>query len=761
MPITTSKYINNSDLKTSYIGLFNYKREARGRNDTAIDMYGLLFISSEVEIAGDKLTKFAWDGVIEGFEYSKTDSVNESLKLGLTESTRRVKQLIINDNNIGEHGVDINFTIFVANKGGIYIGVLGESDIFVYKKGRLVDVFEMLSSKKAKTAAIAIETGDLVISSTKGFLKENMNKLISARDRDELVFALGELGKEVGDDTGLVVFSKDKDEEGIVKPLPVEVKNIVRKITIPMKEPSTSDYVPVTKVPKSIFKPAKDERDLRDIFTKMFKKLSFIKKGAVKVGSFSAPLLNKVGSKIGSLLKKSSSTIKMGISDRFGKKRWFKKVSAKFSQSTFGKIKNNKFKEFKIDGYKQRGTRLHRLKIVVLVFLGIAVLVGGIKFTIDQKESREKSKNANEVFTLVEGLLKDAQSKIGTDRESAELNIFKASGELAKVPEDLSVKDTKRFDELKGQVLGVEDSLFKKVRVSMTNGLIEKYYDTFNFNQDSNPDDIGIYRDPNGNEYLVITDLGAKSVFTISLYDKKVANVPDENKVLDKPSKVYVRPKGIFILDLTSGILKAEASNEGFKSLNKLSGLGIQSIGAKDIAEFAVLTDNENAYVLDREKKSLLKSINYDGGYSLSSPYFTKDEYAKANDVLSDLSVYILAQAENGIYRYVSTGKGMVEAPITLTGLDTPLKNPKYGYTVDNLNNGLFIFDGEDRRVLKFEKPIESGEKRHPNEYLLLNQYVFEGSESNVWKNVKDIVVDYSEEYLYMLDGTTIWKIKL
>ncbi len=761
MAITTSKYINNSDLKTSYIGLFNYKRDARGRNDTAIDMYGLMYVSSEVEIPGDKLTKFAWDGVIEGFEYSKTDSVNESLKLGLIESTRRVKQLITNDNNIGEHGVDINFTIFIANRDGVYIGVIGESDIFVYKKGRLVDIFEMLSSKNAKTAAIAIDVGDLIVTSTNGFLKDNMNKLISTRDRDELVFALEEIGKEVGDDKGLVVFSKEEEiGKAIEAPLFEEkIKNPKSRLSI--KEPSTSDFIPISKIPKSIFKSPKGEKDLREILSKILKRFSIIKVGVSKVGSFSSPIFTKVGGKIVSLLKNAFSVTKISLSNSLGKKRWFKKVSAKFSQSTLGKKKNTEFKEFKIDGYKEKSTRLQRVKIIVLVFLGICMLVGGVKFTLDQKEAREKSRNANEIFTSVEGLLKDAQSKLGTDRESAELNIFKASGELAKIPQDLSVKDTNRLKELKGQVLGVEDSLFKKVRVSISNGLIEKYYDTFNFNQDSKPDDIGIYRDVNGNEYLVITDLGAKSVFTLSLYDKKVSNIPDENNVLDRPSKVYVRPKGIFVLDLTNGILKADVTDGGFKSLKKLSGLSIQSIGAKDIAEFAVLTDNENSYVLDREKKTLLKSINYDGGYSLSSPYFTKDEYVKANDVLSDLSVYILAQAENGIYRYVSTGKGMVESPITLTGLDTPLKNPKCGHTVDNLNNGLFIFDSEDKRVLKFEKPIESGEKRHPNEFLLLNQYVFEGGDSGVWKNVKDIVVDYREEYLYMLDGTTIWKIEL
>lgn len=758
MPITASKYINNSDLKTSYIGLFNYKREARGKKDSEVDMYGLLFVSSKVEIPGDKLTKFAWDGIVDGFEYSKTDSRNESLKLGLTEATRRVKQLIVNDPEIGTHGVEVDFTVFVSNNSGLYIGLLGESDIYVYKGGRLVDIYDMLMSKRAKTAAVAIEDGDIVFCSTKGFLKDNIQKLISTKNREELIAVLEELGKEVGNDTGLVVFTKCKDEilarvEEIKK-----VEDIEKKHKL-IKEPQDTDYISENKLTKKIFKTPGEDRDLKEVISKVLKRFSFVKTGLKQVYTSITPAVKKAGGKIGDSFRNLYSKSREGVSSRFGKKRWFKKVSATVSQSNLGKRDNKKFESFKIDGYKQRGTRLHRFKILFFVFLGIALVVGGIKFTLDQKEAREIRKSANEIFSSVEKLVKDAQSKIGTDRNSTETYIFEASEKLSNVPENLGEKDVKKYEELLGQVLGIQDSLYKKIRVSLSNGLIEGYYDTFNFNQDSKPDDIAIFRNKNGSEYLIVTDLGTKSVYTISLYDKKVENLNDANKVLSKPSKVYTRSTGIFILDLESGVLKASANDVGFDPLVKLSGLSIQSIGADEIVEFAVLTENENAYILDRGQKTLLKSVNYEGGYSLASSYLSKDEYVKANDVFSDLSVYITAEGENGIYRYVSSMGSMVEAPITLTGLDIPIGNAKYGYTADNLNTGLYIFDETNRRVLKFEKPMESGEKRHPNELLLLNQYIFD--DDGGWKSVKDIVVDYKEENLYILDGTTIWKVRL
>ena len=58
-----------------------------------------------------------------------------------------------------------------------------------------------------------------------------------------------------------------------------------------------------------------------------------------------------------------------------------------------------------------------------------------------------------------------------------------------------------------------------------------------------------------------------------------------------------------------------------------------------------------------------------------------------------------------------------------------------------------------------FEKPMESGEKRHPNEMLLLRQYVYDNEKA--WNKVVDIVADFDENNAYILDDTTIWKVKL
>ncbi len=766
MPVNVLKYIHNSETKNSQISLFNYKSMPRENESSAFEIFGFFSASSDVEIPGDQVLKFAWDGFVDGFEYSKTNSISESLKLGLGEAVSRAKQLIVNDKSIGEHGVNVNFTVFVFTEEGVYVSAFGDGDIFIYKQGKLINLLEMIKSKGAKTAAVVMDEDDLMFASSSGYLSNNMLKLISTKNKDEMITALEELGKEVKEDTGMVAFWKEikaknpyKKEAPLVSSINKRKKHKTHGDL--SQEPPDTDYIPTSKISKKVFKPIAHEQDLKDFLYEVAKKLEPFKKHVSK-GFFAS--VNFFGEIFEKIKKKGGKIIfgfRMKISSKFGRERWFKKVSAKISQSGLQKRRNRAFKGFKIDGYKDRTLRSKRFKQLALTSVVVCSLVFGVKFTIDQKDSRERRKMANLTFVKVEDLLNDAQSKLGTSREDVEMSVYQAAEELKKVPSDLGEEEKRKLDELQAQVLGIQDSLYKRVRLSLSNGSIEKFYSTYTYNTDSDPQDIAIFKNPSGaTESLIVSDWGTKSILKISLYDNTKENIPDDNKLIDKPFRVYARPDSIFVFDLTNGILKSEYKNGSFQSFVKLSGLGIESIKAKDPVEFAMITFNENAYILDRGQRALLRSVNYEGGYSLISPYLEKDEYVVANDVFADnMSIYITAEVENGLFRYVNNNNKMVESPVKLTGLDTPIKNALCGHSRDSLDQNLFIFDAGEKRLLMFEKPMESGEKRHPNEMLLLRQYVYD--KSDAWNKVKDIVADYDEKNAYILDDTTIWKVKL
>ena len=747
MPISASQYLNNSDGEKNFTGVFHYTRPTRGKHEESVEIYGLLSVGSEVSIPGQRIAKFAWDGLVDGFEYSNAGSLNESLKVGLNEATRRIKQLIVNDKEIASHGVDVNISVFVSTSSGMYVGSLGESDIYIYKNGKIVDISEMLKSKGAKTAGLVVEDSDLLFTSTNSFVKNHISNLMGLANKEGLVDALDNIANDLGIGEGLLIFVKDEevvDKEEVVEEIPVEENEevIVKKEEVLKSERDT---------------------DLKSFLSNIFLKVkTFLKKIKVPklgIGSFFG--------KVYGAIKNVFRSISGKVVELLGKKRWFKRVSAKVSQSgiSVGK-KREGFKGFAVDGYKVKNKKVQRFKIAALVVLGIVLLVSGVKFTMDQKEAKQISNEANRIFTMVEDFVSQAEQKARTDRDSSETFIFRAKDELAKVPDELNKKDLEKYEDLEGRVLGIEDSLYKITGLIESDSSIETYLDTrLAFGEGSKPSDIAIYQDDSGNEYLLVVDSSLKGVFRVSLYDKEVKRLPDSEKVLQDPKFIYVGKSGVFVLDSRIGVARAEFDESGwFKSFVKLTGLGIENIGAEDIAEFAVLTDSDNVYVLDRESGSLMKSSNFGSGYGLSFAYIKSDDFKEANEVFADLSVYVLTSGENGLHRYVYSffESKQVSAPLEVLGLNGSFKDLRYGYTRVDLNYDLYLFDQEDMRVMRFEKPIEGGgEIRHPNQIVLENQYLYRGDREGVWDSVKDFVVNREQKFMYILDSSTVWKIRL
>jgi len=759
MYITASQYLNNSDSKKLYTGVFHYTRPVRGKYDKNIEIYGLFSVKSDVDIPGANIAKFAWDGLVDGFEYSKADSTNEALKIALNEATRRIKQLITNDKNISDHGVDINFSVFVSGASSLYVGYLGDSDIYIYKKGKIVDIYEMLSKKGAKTAGLLLEDEDILISSTKGFVKNGMGSLMGLPNSKSILEKLDEMAHELGDGEGILIFTKSGEMED------QEVALVESDVEIDEK----GDIVVDKKVVEEKSIKNSKQLDIKEIV------LSF-KTFSLNIGEKISPLLIRIRPafervkasfrNIGYLIKRIFRNILSSINEKFTKQRWYKRVAAKFSQSEINITRKNEFKGFKVDGYKIKNKKIERFKIVGLIFLGIVVVVGGVRFTMDQREARAISKQANEIFNSVESSVTSAEKKARTDRAGAEILLFKAQSELGDLPEGLSEKDKRKYKEIEERVLGIQDDLYKRVGLVDSDGSIESFIGTrLVFGEGSKPQDIAIYQDSRANEYLLVVDSGLKAVFRVSLYDKEVKRLLDPEKILQEPAMIYTGKSGIFILDLKVGVVRAEYDSEGwFKPFTKLTGLGIDNIEANDIAEFAVLTDIDNVYILDRDVGVLLKSNNFGTGYGLSFGYLTDESFKQANDIMADLSIYILTSGADGLKRYIYSFSESKQIParLDIVGLDAEFKNLAYGYTRGDLNYDLYLFDSEDRRIMRFVKPIEGGRDiRHPNQAVLKNQYVYRGSREKVFENVKDFVVNRDQKTLYMLDSSTVWKIRL
>lgn len=756
MLITASQYLNNLNTEKHYTGVFHYTRPVRSKHDRFVEIYGLLSVKSDVVIPSGNIAKFAWDGIVDGFEYSKVDSMNEALKISLTEATRRIKQLISNDKKISEYGVDVSITVFVSSPSGMYIGYLGECDIYIYKDGKIVNIYEMLMKKDAKTAGLLLESDDIIFSSTEGFFKRNMEKIVGLPHAISIAGKIDEISNDLKDGEGLLFFTKSNESQDLER-IPLEEDLEFKEVADTDSKIEKKVYISSEK--RENFTKIKLQKEVQGI------KIFFLKVWGIICSVFKklAPLYRIIKGLVDSVWRNLNKVIER-IFKGLSKKRWFKKASAKVSQSELNIPKREGFKSFKVDGYKIKNKKLERFKIAILAILGVALVLGGIRVTINEKEARDISKEANQIFESVEKYISSAEVKKTVDRLEAETLVFRASNELNNVPDTLREKDLQKLKDLEARVLGIQDDLYKRSTISESDGSLEKYIGTrLEFAEGSDPSDIAIYQDSRGKEYLVVSDVGLKAVYRISLYDKKVERLSDPDGLLQEPKMVYITSKGLYVLDLKIGIVKAEFNaEEGFGPFKKLTGLSIDNIGGNKISEFAILTDDDNAYILNGEEGVLLKVFNYETGYGTPFKYIEDDALKNASDIFADFSVYILTPGANGLKKYIYSDGKQIPGTLEIVGVNGEFKKLTYGYTRGESTYDLYVFDSEDMRILRFEKPIEIGnQKRHPNQILLKNQYLYRGTTKDTWKDVKDFVVVKNQETMYILDSSTIWKIRL
>jgi len=758
MEITARQYISNSKDSNSFVKVFkHFFNSTEKKVDKKGDIYALLKISSEKSVKAERISKFVWDSIIDGYLYSNASTTNESLKDSIYAGVKKVKDLIANDIELEEVGVDISFTIVLVKEEGIYVGVFGENNIFTFKKDSFVDIGKVLEEKRASTAGIVLEEGDLLIVASPGILNNYISRLEVLKKKEDFVKMLDAIGSSLEGTKALLYFSRERRQKKIVSE-----RTIINDSINTVKKSAQDLLKPLARIEK--IKKPKEQRVFVDLKEKLDldSKFSKIKEIFNKVWSEVNPFLEKVVV----FFKNIWNTLSENIIANLGKKRWYKRVASRFSEIRIGGRRPVGVTGMRIDDYKVRGLRGKRFKLLFMFLVVLTLVLLGINFTVKAKKAREVSRLANESFVQIEELLTKSENNFVTDSSSAETYLFQAEKKLSEITGELNDKDSEKFNTLKGRILEVGDSLYKRVGF-VEGGTMINYLDSrLSFGEGSDVVDLAISLDSYGNEYLFVADRGRKAVHRVSLYDKSVKTLPDNDGLITSPSHVYVGVKGVYVYDDKQGMLKAAFDEEGwFAPFIRLSGLGVNDIKSTEITEMVAWTMSDNVYFMSRDKKALLKSTSaYGDRYGLTYAYIVDDRFEKSTDLIADLSIYVTLSEEPHLLRfnYSFYENQYNEAPLTVLGFDGNYGNLSKAFTGDTLDSSLYLFDSEGKRFLRFEKPIESGvDSRHPNQILLLFQYVYRGEKDSVLSDVRNFVVDFSEKNIYILDGSVIWKLGL
>lgn len=770
MKITAQQYILNKKNSDSFVvvykSIFESRKKKSGKDS---DIYILFKISSHKNTQLARLSKFVVEAIVDGYLYSISKTTNEALKESLEEGISKLKNIIKNDKDLEETGIDVSFTVVLVRKEGVYVGNIGENEIFLCKKNKCVDVTEIMKEKNANTAGLVLDDKESLIISTSEVLSPVITKISGISHKEEFAEALNEAGKSLHDSAGLLYLSCTQEEK--------EVKNGTVEIH---KETG-----------EEIHKERKSLEVLKKMHVKYpqlkekFKNIEEVGKTSLgnakdllpsdfseKVSSVKDKVLS-VGRKITSFIEKAFLALKEKIYDKLKNKKWFRKAGSQVSEVKLNaKVIKYPVGSIRIDDYKIKQLRGKRFKILFLIILIVGLLIFGINFTKDTKEKKAVSKDANEKFTKIEELVTKAESLALADKSTAETYIFKAENIIKEVPENLNSEDADKFEELKSKYTQVSDNLQKKIGVSEEKGNLVKYIEPrLSFGEGSDLSDVEIFqaKDANKNtrEYLAVADKGRRAVYIIDLSDKSVKTLNDDQGLIKEPKFLSIGVEGIYIYDEKSGVLKAPFDEaNGFGSVISMSGLARSDIKYKDVSGFIVLTDADNAYFLTRDTGAVLKSsAAYSNRYSLLYPYMENESFKQGTDIMGDLSVYVTTESEPWIVRYSwsYSEQKQTENPISITGLDGNAGNITCGYTYgESMDNSMLLFDAEGKRILRLEKPIESGvDIRHPNQLLLLGQYEYRGSEENAWSQVKDVAIDMAEKNMYVVESSMIWKVSL
>lgn len=729
MKITAQQFVSNGKEGNSFVSIFKYfSNSGEKKTEREGDLYCLLNISGKENIPAERISKFVWDGILDGYVYSNEKSTNNALKDAISDGVQKLRDLIKNDETLEELGVNVDFVLVAQRKEGMYIGSLGENEIYAYKAGKFVDISEILKKSRANTAGIALEDQDMLVISTKGILAGYLDSLSNSKDSKNVVTGLKSLGEGLDGSGGFVLFL---DEELNASAIPEEA-------VIADEEPLLHHH------PKESEKYAvMAEHTIKYTKGRFFQGYSLIKEGAVEY----------------------FSKIKGWIKNLLGNRKWFKKVASKVSEIKINAKPITSMKGMRIDGYKTKDLRTRRVRVVVIGIAIIVLLALGINFTIKARNASIIHKQATGVFTEVESLVKKAESYATSDKSTAEMSIYQAKTQLNGLPSNLSEKDMGIKNGYDSRILTLEDSMYYRAGLSDNDGKLSTFLDSrLAFGEGSDPTDIEIYSDDSGNKYLVISDKGLKAVYRVSLYDKVSERLIDTSNLLKEPMYVSMGNSGVFVYDEKVGVLKAPFDDsKWFSTFVAISGLSRESIKPDTISEFIVLTESDNIYLLAQDENSLLKStFSYENRYGLYYRYVTDDRFANATDVFADISLYFLTSDSPYLLRYSYNYAEQMqkENPLTISGVNGDLGVLTKGYTTESLDDGLYVFDSTNKRFIKFEKPQEAGANViHPNEVVLKAQWVYRGAKSEAWGDIKDFVVDSSTGDLYILDGSTVWKV--
>lgn len=333
------------------------------------------------------------------------------------------------------------------------------------------------------------------------------------------------------------------------------------------------------------------------------------------------------------------------------------------------------------------------------------------------------SPEAQKVYTKEKDLL----SKIKTEESKALIN------ELTSQVRSKESACKSKYDKIYGIVRVKDAELVTDFKVSLGN--------------DSNISAISLR-----GTSIVVADKGRKAVYQINVDTKGVTKLEDPLGLVVEPIIVGTGEGTLFVCDKVNGVLyyskNAVGSNEGF---NRVVGAEPSSIG-----ECAYVDGYApNAYIVPTTANVVYKiTAKKGGGFEVPTRYMSDLQGVKSISIDGHIYVISSVGGKGSVSRYLGGKLDTFSIPQS-----AELGELGASYTNPSGERNLYVYDKTINAVLSIEKP----NSKHPGRGIVEKTYVFENNDK--FSDVKSFVIDLNvrnqEVNMYVLSGTTIWKVKL
>ncbi len=767
------------------------------------ELYGFIEVKAENASDAARLAKLVWDGILEEYKKNERMKPSDALKLALKYGEKTLKELIRKDKQFGTKGVDLNYALILFSENKIYATNFGETKIILTRGEKSLDVSEVIAQKSGDIVSTYMYSTDMVLVGTS---KEIVRIMKRKKVDIESVAAVGvdAIDKDSG---GVVLFAesiqypvKEEQEEEIVevvektkvKEEQIEDQEEIRNNTADElsessqeesrkdqeariigeeKEANKEEVQDLQSLPDTDKdSPAESKKELAIARAKTATTAvsTFVKKNYPVVKD----RVGKIAAGIAEILGNAWEKIKAGVGslldNKFGRELWFKKFKQTISNITY-RFNKRDVKGMKVDGYRRDDKKKKIIGYVIMSLIASLLLYTGYRWTANRSMIKEANEEISQDLLEVEALILEAERTVMSDVSNSQNKLSEAQTLYSTIKSREFIPDTMQLtlEEMEKRVLEADDKVSRKTVLTEDEKNIELFVVAkINFQDDTELQDIAYHRAASGAENLFLLDYGTNTLYKISLRNKSITKVPDPANLLTDPLNVRAHSTGVYILDRKEGVLRAMVDDAGnAQNISRISGLEANKIDPDNIADFEVWSQERMFSLVPSDGRIYMYSISR-GLYGQAVTRLDREYVVDGRDIFADeINVYGAFAGSDGLKRFKLDRNTNLwgEDNLSLEGVYPAMQNIKHGYASDK-NLYVYLYEEgavngftgrEENKIVMLTKPDDNGSM------VMQKQYVYRGALDSVFSDVRNIVVDNSDNYAYVLDGENVWMIDL